>query len=130
MKWVSNVELRWADDVEDCVRLAAVRQRCESLRELFKGVESEFEGVKVFCLQRLARLEKKNIILSGWRIKNDFFLALNYNAQPYIDVHCSNEDKIFTFSSTIATLFFICSGAKNSFLAPLLLVLLETQNEY
>ena len=58
--------------------------------------------------------------------KNEFFfLALSYNAQPYIAVHCSNEGKNFTFSSTIATLFFICSGTKNSFLAPLLLVFLK-----
>ena len=52
-----------------------------------------------------------------------FFLALSYSAQPYIAVHCSNEGKNFIFSSTTATLFFMCSGAKNSFLAPLLLVL-------
>jgi len=110
--WVNNVELRWASDVEDRVGPAAVRQRCERLRELFEGVESEFEGVKCFVFKGWHGWRKKNIILSGWRIKNDFFLALNYNAQPYIDVHCSNEDKIFTFSSTITTLFFICSGAK------------------
>ena len=35
-----------------------------------------------------------------------------------------NEDKNFTFNSIIVTLFFICSGAKNNFLATLLLVLL------
>ena len=46
-----------------------------------------------------------------------FFLAHCYSAQPCIAVHCSNEGKNFTFSSTIAILFFICSGAKNSFLA-------------
>ena len=45
-----------------------------------------------------------------------YFLALSYSAQPYIAVHCSNEGKNFTFSSIIATLFFICSGAKYSFL--------------
>ena len=53
-----------------------------------------------------------------------FFLAHCYSAQSCIAVHCSNEGKNFTFNSTIAILFFICSGAKNSFLAPLLLVLL------
>ena len=31
--WVSDVELRWASDVEDRVEPAAVRQRGESLRE-------------------------------------------------------------------------------------------------
>jgi len=65
---------------------------------------------------RLAWLENKtieknkrtNIILIGWRIKNEFFfLALSYSAQPYNVVHYSNEGKIFTFSSTIATLFYM-----------------------
>ena len=32
-KWVDDVELRWADDVEDRVGPVAVRQRGESLRE-------------------------------------------------------------------------------------------------
>ena len=45
------------------------------------------------------------------------FLALSYNAQPYKVMHYSNEDKIFTFSSTATSLFFMCSGAKNNFLA-------------
>ena len=34
-----------------------------------------------------------------------FFLALDYNTQPYIAVHYSNEGKNFTFNIIIATLF-------------------------
>ena len=45
---------------------------------------------------------------------NFFFSShLQYTA---IIMHGNNEGKNFTFNSTITTLFFICSGAKNSFL--------------
>ena len=36
-----------------------------------------------------------------------FFIALSYSAQPYIDVHCSNEGKKFTFNSTNVIWIFV-----------------------
>ena len=52
-EWVGDFELQWANDVEDRVRPTAARQGGESLRESFKGVESEFEGVECFVFRGL-----------------------------------------------------------------------------
>ena len=60
---------------------------------------------------------KKKLMKEERNLIKYFFLTLSYNAQPYKAMHSSNEDKIFTFSSTAASLVFMCSGAKNNFLA-------------
>ena len=67
---------------------------------------------------------ERNLIIKYIYIYIFIYLALNYSVQPYIAMHSSNKGKNFTFSSTVASLFFICSGAKNSFLSPLLQVIL------
>ena len=68
--------------------------------------------------EREKKKERKKKLMKEERdLIKYFFLALSYSAQPYKAMHCSNEDKIFTFSSTTANLFFMCSGAKNNFLA-------------
>ena len=41
-----------------------------------------------------------------------FFLALSYSAQPQIVVHCSNEAKKNSFSSTAVQLFLCFGGVK------------------
>ena len=49
---------------------------------------------------------------------------LSYNAQPKVVVHCSCGAKKYSFGSAISGYILIFSGAKNGYLAPLLLVLL------
>ena len=71
-----------------------VRQRGESLRVEKNGLEKK------------KKKEQTNNILNEGRIKNkNKNLAFSYSAQPYIDVHCSNVGKKFTYTTTtIATL--------------------------
>ena len=47
--------------------------------------------------RRIEKNRQTNIILNVWRIKNEFFFALSYGAQPYIAVYCNNEGKNFIF---------------------------------
>ena len=55
--------------------------------------------------------------MRGGNKKHYLILAFNYSAQPYIAMHCSNVGKKkITYTTTIVILFFVYSGAKNSFL--------------
>ena len=77
-------------------------------------------------LDKKNRKRTTNSILNEWRIKKFFFfffLALSYGAYPYIAVHCSNVGKKIYLYHHYCSTFFIYSGAKNSFLAPLLWML-------
>ena len=61
--------------------------------------------------------------MRGGNKKHYLILAFNYSAQPYIVVHCSNVGKKnLPIPPLLQYFFFVYSGAKNSFLAPLLLV--------
>ena len=83
------------------------KKKCEGKRKKEEKPERE----------RKRKKERKNLMKEERNLIKYFFLTLSYSAQPYKAMHCSNEDKIFTFSSTTANLFFMCSGAKNNFLA-------------
>ena len=41
-----------------------------------------------------------------------YLLTFSYRAHPYIDVHCSNETKNFSFSFTVVWLFLCFGGDK------------------
>ena len=87
-----------------------MRERKKNVMEKGRKKRSQREREK-------KKERKKNLMKEERNLIKYFFLALSYSAQPYKAMHCSNEDKIFTFSSTAAILFFMCSGAKNNFLA-------------
>ena len=70
-------------------------------------MESEWNGGK----KKEKKVKEWNIILMrGGNKKHYLILAFSYNAQPYIG-------KKFIYTTTIVTLVFLYSGAKNSFLA-------------
>lgn len=64
--------------------------------------------------------KKKSSMKAKKKIK-----TFSYSAQPKIPMHCSCVAKKYYFSSTIAGYILSFSGAKNSYLAPQLLVLLS-----
>ena len=87
-----------------------MRERKKNVKEKGRKKRSQREREK-------ERKKEKNLMKEERNLIKYFFLTLSYNAQPYKAMHSSNEDKIFTFSSTAASLVFMCSGAKNNFLA-------------
>ena len=102
-----------------CLMVVKDNSSCESFfflrirerREL--RMESEWNGGK----KKEKKVKEGNIILMrGGNKKHYLILAFNYSAHPYIAMHCSNVGKKFTYTTTIATLFFVYSGAKNNFL--------------
>ena len=87
-----------------------MRERKKNVKEKGRKKRSQREREK-------ERKKKKKFNERREKFNKIFFLTLSYSAQPYKAMHSSNEDKIFTFSSTAASLVFMCSGAKNNFLA-------------
>ena len=74
---------------------------------VWRHERSESSERELKVLRRKEKKGNKNNILIKGRINFFFLLTFNYSAHLFIDVHCSNEGKIFTFSSTTIVWIFV-----------------------